>query len=127
MKYFKMCTWFSKLYVVPCISNHYIKIKIKDIFWNAWPQRTILFQHLFSHQFSLMISICFLTVLTCDIICFLISSHLGYHLFSHQFSLVISLVFSSVLTCDITCFLICSLLCRKYIIHNNNNIIYNIR
>ena len=41
---FKMCTWFSKMYVVPCISNHYIRIKIQDIFWNAWPQRAILFQ-----------------------------------------------------------------------------------
>ena len=73
-KYFKMCTWFYKMYVVPCISNHYIRIKmyvvpyisnhyirikmyvvpcisnhyirikIQEIFWNAWPQKTILFQ-----------------------------------------------------------------------------------
>ena len=28
----KMCTWFSKMYVVPCISNHYIRIKIQEIF-----------------------------------------------------------------------------------------------
>ena len=42
MKYFKMCAWFFKMYVVICISNHYIRIKIQDIFWNAWSQRTIL-------------------------------------------------------------------------------------
>ena len=31
-KYFKMCTRFSKMCVVPCISNHYIRIKIQEIF-----------------------------------------------------------------------------------------------
>ena len=41
---FKNVHMVSKVYVVPCISNHYIRIKIQDIFWNAWPQRIILFQ-----------------------------------------------------------------------------------